>query len=415
MAFEVVVAGTGIAASAVASRLIDAGCKVSLLRRRTPYFPGAEILPPEARAQVEALGWENVLDNAGVVIVEGFENHWNRDEPIVKPGPFLHVERTAMARSALAFVTKRGATVHDVQRLPALKIQDAEYVHLNLDGGVRRFHAAIDATGRSAAWSRPVRRQGRQVADIFAGTPGSTPMRGRVVVDRARELWAYRAGVVKSTTIGAVTLGPARRELDPALAGALGVSAGTYRFIGRRPSFLQWAAEPVVGRRLAIGDAAFASDPLAGQGLRFAMASALAAAAAVDALVRSNCSTLGLEYYRDFVTSARNRHQSALSDLHTGPASPAHAIRVPDILRFTARPRLAALNVGGALVADTAYELPDGGLVRWIGGFDLRRLARLAHEPVTSHELFTRLRAEGLSAIDTQLLIIFCLSRDILG
>ena len=32
MACEVVVAGSGVAAAAVASRLIDAGCKVSLLR-----------------------------------------------------------------------------------------------------------------------------------------------------------------------------------------------------------------------------------------------------------------------------------------------------------------------------------------------------------------------------------------------
>ncbi len=415
MGCEVVVAGSGVAAAAVASRLIDVGCKVSLLRRPASRFPGAEILPPEAGAQVEALGWEGVLHDAGAAVVEGFENHWNRNEPVVKPGPFLHVERTALARSALTFVTKRGATVHDVQRLPPLKTNDGEVVLLDLDGVVRRFHAAIDATGRSAAWSRPVRRQGCQVADIFEGPSGSTPLRGRVVSDNASERWAYRAGLVGSTTVGIVAPGPVRRKLEPSLALALGVSAGTYRFVGRRPSFTQWAAEPVVGRRLAIGDAAFASDPLAGQGLRFAMASALAAAAAVDAFVRSNRPTLALEYYRDFVNSARARHLGALTELRTGSAPPAPATRIPDVLRFTARPRLAALNVGGTLACDIAYELPDGGLVRWIGGFDLRLLARLAHEPVPSRELSTRLRAEGLSAIDTHLLIVFCLSRNILG
>ena len=119
--------------------------------------------------------------------------------------------------------------------------------------------------------------------------------------------------------------------------------------------------------RLAIGDAAF-SDPLAGQGLRFAMASALAAAAAVEAMVRANRPTLALEYYRDFVNSARTRHPSSLSKLRAGPASPPHSTPIPDILRFIAHPRLAALNVAGTLVSDVAYELPDGGprpLDRW--------------------------------------------------
>src|SRR5436305_296514 len=150
MGCEVAVAGSGVAAAAVASLLIDAGCKVSLLRRPAPSFKGAEILPPEARAQVEALGWENVFDDAGAAVVEGFENHWNRDEPVVKPGPFLYVERTALARSALSFVTKRGAIVHDVQRLPALATKDGEVFLLDLDGVERGFDAAIDATGRAA-------------------------------------------------------------------------------------------------------------------------------------------------------------------------------------------------------------------------------------------------------------------------
>ena len=268
-------------------------------------FPGAEILPPEARAQVEALGWEEVFDEAGAVVIEGFESHWNPDEPVVKPGPFQYVERTALARSALTFVTKRGAMVYDVQRLPQFQTRDGEVVHLDLDGARRRFDAAIDATGRAAAWSRPVCRQGCQVADVFEGPPVSPRLRGRVVSDIERKRWGYRAGLVGSTTVGIVAPYPSRRELDPSLAQALGVSAGAYRFVCRRPAFSQWATDPVAGRRLAIGDAAFAPDPIAGHGLRFAMASALAAAAAVDGLVRSNCPALALEYYRDFVSSAR--------------------------------------------------------------------------------------------------------------
>ena len=109
------------------------------------------------------------------------------------------------------------------------------------------------------------------------------------------------------------------------------------------------------------------------------------------------------------------RHLSALIRPAHGSASALAGHSDPRHRALIAHPRLVALNVGGQLAPDVAYELPDGGLVRWIGGFDLRLLARLAHEPVRSHELFTRLRAEGLSASDTQLLIVFCLSRNILG
>jgi hypothetical protein len=73
------------------------------------------------------------------------------------------------------------------------------------------------------------------------------------------------------------------------------------------------------------------------------------------------------------------------------------------------------LNVGGRLAPDVAYELPDGGLVRWLGGFDLRHLARLAPGPVPLRELALRLRDEGLSDLDIDRLIEYCFSRNILG
>jgi flavin-dependent dehydrogenase len=415
MKCDVVIAGSGVAATAVASRLIDFGYRVSLLTTSATGIPGAEILPPEARAQIEALGWERVFDDGGATLIEGFENHWNLDEPVVKPGSFLHVERTALARSALAFVARRGATVHQTQQLPRLRPEQARDVLLTLDGVERRFGAAVDATGRAALWSRPVQRHGRHIADLFEVPAGSTPLRGRVVSQKRGDRWAYRAGLIGSTTVGVVSTGPSRRELDPSLACALGVPARSFHFIGRRPSFPQWAAEPVLGRRLSVGDAAFAPDPLAGQGLRFAMASALAAASAVDVMVRSGRPSLALDYYRDFVNSARVRHLRALADLHSGRASPEIPDRLPDTVRFIARPRLAALNVGGMLAPDVAYELPDGSLVRWLGGFDLRRLARLTPEPITPVELSLKLQDEGMSTTEVNLLMAYCVSRNILG
>ncbi len=279
----------------------------------------------------------------------------------------------------------------------------------------RPFIAAVDATGRAAAWSRPVRRQGQDIAHLFEGPPGASPLCGRVVADSGRRRWAYRAGLSGSTTVGVVGSGESSHELDPALAKSLDLPAGHFRCIGRRPSFPQWAADPVRGRCLAVGDAAFASDPLAGHGIRFAMASGIAAAAAIDGLARRIDADLARDYYREFVNAARARHLRSLALLRAGPSPIAPPLVLPEIVRFTVRPRLAALHSRGTLAADVAFELPDGALVRWAGGFDLRNLARLAPEPIPAAELLQRLHSEGLSLPDARTLLAWCVAHNILG
>ena len=69
----------------------------------------------------------------------------------------------------------------------------------------------------------------------------------------------------------------------------------------------------------------------------------------------------------------------------------------------------------GTLASDVAYELPDGALVRWAGGFDLRNLARFAPDALPTAELMQRLHAEGLSSHDACTLIAWCVVRKILG
>ncbi len=416
---DVLIAGTGVAAAAVASCLIDSGFSVLLLRKTPPgrALPRcAEILPPEANQQIELLQWQPVFASAGAVTVEGFENGWNAQDPITKPGSFLHVERTALAHSALAFVIARGAQVHDVHAMPSPGPPNADGIPVTLDGLERRFVAAIDATGRAAAWSRPLHFEGRHIAQLFEGPPGKPPLRGRIVSDPAAMRWAYRAGLRELTTIGVVSSATPPGVLDPSVAQTLGVPAAEFRFVGRRPAFPQWAADPALGRRLSVGDAAFASDPLAGQGIRFAMASALAAAAAVHTLARTADPELALNYHRDFVHSARRRHLRMLEAIRPGALPPVpETLELPAALHFTARPRLAALNIAGTLSPDTAYELPDGALVRWLGGFDLRRLARLANDPIPTTELTQKLQSHGLSPADACTLLTWCVNQNLLS
>jgi flavin-dependent dehydrogenase len=412
---DVVIAGSGVAAAAAASRLLDAGHRPLLLRGGRVPARGAEILPPDARPQIDALGWREVLGAAGALAVEGFENHWELGSPGVKPGVFLHVDRRALADAALAHVVGRGAVVVDCRRLPPIQAVGGG-VEAVVEGTQRRFIAALDATGRAAAWSRPVQREGRLVADLFAGPPGTTPLRGRVVETQGGG-WAYRVGLEDSTTIGVVApAADARRKLNLDVRRRLGVPDGAVAFLARRSAFPQWSAEPALGRRLAVGDAGFASDPIAGQGIRFAMASALAAAAVVNTLTTGDPdqAELAIGYYRDFVTAARDRHLRFLSQLYafTEPPLP---LALPAMLQFRASTRTTGLNVDGVIVPGVAVALPDGGSVRWLGGFDLLILRQLARDPVSPDGLCHMLQGHGLTGSETESLLQWCLARGILG
>jgi 2-polyprenyl-6-methoxyphenol hydroxylase-like FAD-dependent oxidoreductase len=415
---DVVIAGTGIAACAVAARLLDAGHRPLLLGSGIAQPRGAEILPPDAHTQIDALGWRAVLRAAGALSIEGFENHWDIQRPAVKRGGFLHVDRRALADAALAHVVERGAVVVGCRPLPPLQ-PISEGVETLVECTRRRFIAALDATGRAAAWSRPVRRFGRLVADVFEveGPPGTSPLRGRVVATGAGR-WAYRVGLRDCTTIGVVApAAAAQRSLDLEVRQRLAVPDGAAAFVACRSASPQWSTEPALRHRLAVGDAAFASDPIAGQGIRFALASAIAAAAVVCTLTGQDDgrAELALEYYRDFVDSARDRHLRFLARLDNGLESPQPAGALPRTLQFRANARTTGLNIDGVIVPGIAVDLPDGGSVRWLGTFDLLILRELAQDPVSSDSLVRSLRDHGLTGSETELLLRWCLARGILG
>jgi 2-polyprenyl-6-methoxyphenol hydroxylase-like FAD-dependent oxidoreductase len=416
----VVIAGAGVAAAAVACGLSRAGFRPLLLRVGASPRPGAEALPPEARAQIHALDWGDVFLEARAVEVDGFENHLDDARTVVKAGPFLHVDRARLAEAALRRATDEGAVVLDRPRLPALLQGDAEVV---LPDSGRRFFAAVDATGRASAWSRPRRRAGSQVADLFQVPGGSVAERGLIVA--ASDGWAYRIGLPGTMTIGLVSatrrpLGP----LDRSTAERLGVLAQSPLFLGRRPAFPQWAESPVLGRRLAVGDAAFASDPIAGQGLRFALASALAATSTLRTMRDTNDGDTALAYYREFVSEAVRRHLESLdrigrdvrgivadvtaSRATTTPGIPPAPLSPFALVQFVGGTISTGLNIDGVIVPGTAVALPGGGLVRWLGSFDILVLRDMATTPVPLAILAEGLGARGLSPADVGRLLLWC-------
>ena len=313
---EVLIAGAGVAGSAAAVRLLECCFQPVIVSTGRPALPGAEAIPESGIRLLAKLGLESAVQAAGGVLVNGFESKWSTGEQPRRPAQFLHVERSRLAAALLRLAIHRGARLIECAALPKL----------SNDGGacsIRGYTAlaAIDATGRSAAWSRPVRRAGRQVADLYRVAQPGPVRQGKVI--QVNGGWAYAIGAAGQVTAALLTRrGAPRLRLTLEIAEKLELPFDDFQFLGRRPAFAQWAEEPVAGRRIAIGDAALAHDPISGQGVAFALSSALGAAEVINGWrVSMEAGAAGVRSYRSFVDQALQRHLTLLAILHDSPAS----------------------------------------------------------------------------------------------
>lgn len=343
-------------------------------------MPGVEAIPEAAFPLIRELGLDRAVALAGGKIVEGFENAWIRSDPVLLPGRWLHIERSVFASAAIQEAVARGVEISMVRRLPSVPAD---------------CFAAVDATGRSAAWSRPIHRQGNQVADLFE-IPAAAAERGRI--ERTPDRWMYRIG----STLGVVST---RSRPSHGPPGA--------RYLGRRPAFPQWCEDPVRGRRIAVGDAAFAYDPLAGHGIRFALASAFAAASVIQTWSEKSDTAPASRFYRDFVNQARIRHLEFLDKLELDQP-PAPPQPLPEKVRFSGRRGTAELSIESRIVTSDAVLFADQTAVRWLGGVDLLEFEHLARKPVTSAALLGHLHSLGVSGARARSIMSWCLRRGVL-
>ncbi|MGH3902408.1 MAG: hypothetical protein ACRDTA_29970, partial [Pseudonocardiaceae bacterium] len=272
-----------------------------------------------------------------------------------------------------------------------------------------------------ARWSRPVARSGSEGATVYTG-PGRTRARpGRVA--RVRDGWAYRLEHPQATTVGVVRhrgAGPA--ALGGTLAGDLGIGdldtghPELFVRVGMRPAGVQWSRQPVRPGRLAVGDAALALNPVAGQGVRFAVSSALAAAAVLrswsEGSWREGAGQLASDYYRCFVNGVRSRHLAKLTVIAGERSEPAAADNPLDPgrrLRWVAHVERVGVNRGGRIVAEECCVLPDGGLVRWVGGIDLLLLRDAVADGRTPPEICAALARAGVADISVRALVAWAI------
>jgi hypothetical protein len=376
---EIIIAGSGIAAAATALRLVSLGFLPRLISLGRAITPGLEAIPEAAFPLIADLDLDGAVALASGKIVEGFENAWTPSAPILRPGRWLHVERSNFAAAAIQEAVARGARLSVVKTLPPAP---------------NRCLAAVDATGRSAVWSRPIRRRGDQVADLFE-IP-STALRGRI--ERSPVGWIYMIG----TTVGVVST--LRSRPVPPFGG---------RYIGRRPAFPQWCENPVQGCRIAVGDAALSYDPLAGQGIRFALASAFAAASTIQTWAENGANEVATRFYAEFVTQARLRHLRFLEklELEQPPELPQP---LPEKICFCGRRGSAELMIESRIEMGPAILLDDRTAVRWLGGVDLLELEELTRKPVASSEVVVRLAATGAEPAQARAVLAWCLRKGVL-
>jgi hypothetical protein len=252
-------------------------------------------------------------------------------------------------------------------------------------------------------------------ADLFAGALADPPEGGRVA--RLASGWAYCAEHDGIATVGVVAAPRPRGDdrIAEAIA-ALGISPrATLSYLGRRPAFPQAAATPIKGRVLAIGDAAFAHDPIGGRGISFALGSAFAAAATLRSW-RDHPEQRGAArlYYRRYVAAEQGRHLAFLREFYAAPREKP-ALELPGRLRWRGRIARSALALEDGIVAGDAVRLPDGGEARWLGRFDLLRLSHICARAQPSSTVLALLEKDGLAAEQARLLLLWALEKQLIA
>jgi flavin-dependent dehydrogenase len=422
--FDVLIGGGGIAASAAAIRLCGMGFRPLLAVVVVPSVGGIEAIPESAWPLVSELGLSGALQTANAEIVEGFENHWFPDVPATLPGRWIHVDRGRFAAAALREAIRRGARVRSLAALPPLAMMPDSVVCV-LDGHEMRFGAAIDATGRAAVWSRPVHREESSVADLFEVPMDASP-RGRIARvmhggEGAAEgrgvgsAWAYRIGAEQRVSVGIISSGGSGAKGGGSdIWRALDLPAEKSIWSGRRAAAQQWCESPVDGRRIAIGDAAHAYAPLAGQGIRFALASARAAASLLHTWsVSPETAAHASRFFTDFVRHSSRRHHRWLNELPTDRPSSADRISLPEWVICRPAVDEVGLSIDGHVVSGSAARLSDGEYVRWVGGVDVLEIRELATNTVATASLVEAL-ARRYTRQHADAVVRWCMKHELL-
>jgi len=394
---NIVIAGCGFAGGVMALRSLQLGFAVTLLDVPRPDIGGVEIIPSSARHLLSELRLDAALTAVRPGLGTGMLRRFGDGAPEFRDGRALHVDRLALRRAVIAEAEARGAEIRRLRQLP--QPDDDAF-------------ASIDATGRRAAWSRPVTRHGRTLADVFSA-PRLIDCGDALVVGLGRD-WAYAAADQAETTIGVIHSGGLPRpEVERRVKATFCLGRDVpLTYLGRRPAFPQSAVAPLQGRVIAIGDAAFSHDPIGGRGLSFALGSAFAAGAVLrtwrDHPARWQFASA---YYEDYVAAEKHQHLAFLSGDQERGGQPSP---VPSQVQWSAREACAPLALADGIdVADVV--LTRGGTpVRWMGRFDVFEMRALCDRIQSASALIETLLGRGFTTTEARAILEWALRNGIL-
>ena len=124
-----------------------------------------------------------------------------------------------------------------------------------------------------------------------------------------------------------------------------------------------------------------------------------------------------LDVLRQFVGGVRARHLAQLQQIHAQSESPrlrSSSVNPNCRLTFSAPSRIVGQNRARRIIADEGFVLPDGGLVRSVGGIDLGLLRDATANQPTPDQLHAALKRRGLADRATQQLVGWALRHGVL-
>ena len=329
---DVAIVGAGPAGSAAALRLARAGCQVALFddgregRRRA-----GESLAPFVRNQMVDLGLVTAFEALDPIPSHGVRSLWGVREAemhasIWNPyGTGWHVDRPAFDRMLRDAAASVGAELFMRTRVLGAKQNSVRDWCVDVqgpDGATGRLSARflIDATGRKVALARQLGAS-RHVFDRLVAVskhlPSDQAERGRILIETRPEGWWYAAPAGRGQVVVCLftdsDLCVAGRFGDPAVLAQLMRQSCEISTLTDGQTFDSPAVYSAVSQRLdrrgtpdgwvAVGDAALATDPIAGDGVTRALRTAASAADAALAYLDRGALDCVEAYERDLDTA----------------------------------------------------------------------------------------------------------------
>jgi flavin-dependent dehydrogenase len=306
MTVEVLIAGAGPAGAACATLLAREGVHVLLVDNSTPRERPTEVFAPATLRAIRGLGLpvppvgEAAGVCRGVLSVWGLPEKQFYDYELYACGAALAVDRNAYDRCLIAAAHSAGVDI--VCGAVNLIAGDAAGWRAVINGTEVRARVLVDATGRSSrtvsAAIPPRRFRDRLVSFAFRS---DTDLASDVLLlEAVHDGWWYASGQPDSSSslvyLSDSDLVPrAKTARAEHFRRSFEATALLRAYFSTTPDFDGYSGlDARTGGRsaaagaswLCVGDAAFSSDPLSGQGTRRAFESAQQAAAVTVACLR---------------------------------------------------------------------------------------------------------------------------------